>query len=135
MSFPIVGARFRPPAQAIIQSLGVGSPLWLRPEPDNQFDSNAIAVWFKTSDLSPGSLEELGNNLPGYGMDLEEVRAEPEWQLGYLPARIAKGLNLTEEVRGQLTFDAKGGPGVEVEEEIPARAEEPGFPMSGGDVG
>ena len=46
-SIPLVGAHFRPPAKALIQSLPVGQVLRLSREPDNQYDTNAIQVWLR----------------------------------------------------------------------------------------
>jgi hypothetical protein len=43
--YPIVGARHREGAQAILASLKEGEPLVLKREPDNAYDKNAIQVW------------------------------------------------------------------------------------------
>ena len=81
---PLVGAHFRPPAKAIIQSLPASYPLELRPEPSNPYDSNAVAVWFDASGLSPDAKSELESTLPGNGSNLEDLLAQRFWQLGYI---------------------------------------------------
>lgn len=91
----IVGAHFRPPAKALLACLPAGHPLWLRPEPTNEYDSNAVQVLLR-SDSLPSLLEEpffrdeLERQLAGQGSDVESVLAQEEWHLGYLP-RAAKG--------------------------------------------
>lgn len=91
----IVGAHFRPPAKALLACLPAGHPLYLRPEPTNEYDSNAVQVLLRSTRLlqlvaEPFFKDELENQLSGQGFDVESVLAEPEWHLGYLP-KAAKG--------------------------------------------
>lgn len=91
----IVGAHFRPPAKALLACLPAGHPLALRPEPTNEWDENAVQVLLLSASLQPLLAEpffrdELERQLSGQGFDLEQVLAEPEWHLGYLP-KAAKG--------------------------------------------
>jgi hypothetical protein len=74
----LVGAHFRPPAKALLAVLPTGHPLFLRPEPTNEYDSNAVQVALRTAVLS-----------------------QEEWHLGYLP-RAAKGNKALEEWNVQV---------------------------------
>lgn len=97
----IVGAHFRPPAKALLACLPAGHPLWLRPEPTNEYDENAVQVLLRSSTLVPLVEEEffrdeVENQLSGQGFDLEQVLAQEEWHLGFLP-KAAKGNQKLEE--------------------------------------
>lgn len=97
----IVGAHFRPPAKALLACLPAGHPLWLRPEPTNDYDENAVQVLLRSDSMQPLVAEpsirdELERQLSGQGFDLESVLSQPEWHLGYLP-RAAKGNQALEE--------------------------------------
>jgi hypothetical protein len=128
---PLVGMHFRPPAKAILQSLPAFYPLELRPEPDNPYDPNAVAVWFDARHLSPEAKEELESTLPGQGQDLESLLSQRWWQIGYMAresaaqhqsdiAAIINGHNEDAEVSGEgfiwtgypakLAFDGSGKP-------------------------
>lgn len=91
----IVGAHFRPPAKALLACLPAGHPLWLRPEPTNEYDENAVQVLLQSTSLQPLLAEpfirdELERQLSGQGSDVETVLTQSEWHLGYLP-KAAKG--------------------------------------------
>ncbi len=91
----IVGAHFRPPAKALLACLPAGHPLWLRPEPTNEYDENAVQVLLRSESLralvtDEFFADELNNQLSGQGSDLESILAQEEWHLGYLP-KAAKG--------------------------------------------
>jgi hypothetical protein len=97
----IVGAHFRPPAKALLACLPAGHQLWLRPEPTNEYDENAVQVLLRSDSLQPLLAEpfirdELEHQLSGQGFDVEGVLGEAEWHLGYLP-RAAKGNIALEE--------------------------------------
>lgn len=130
---PLVGAHFRPPAKAILQSLPASYPLELRPEPTNPYDANAVAVWFDAASLSAPAKEELESTLPGSGSSLEDLLSQRFWQLGYLAKEHAaihqerigftiEGHNVDASVSGEgflwtgypckLTFTAEGKPAV-----------------------
>lgn len=130
---PLVGAHFRPPAKAIIQSLPAAYPLELRPEPSNPYDANAVAVWFDASHLDANAKEELESTLPGNGSNLDDLLSQRFWQLGYLAkehaavhqeriALITEGHNIDATVSGlgliwtgypcKLTFTGEGKPAV-----------------------
>ena len=113
--FPIVGAFHRPPARAILQVLPINCPLTLRPEPTNEYDPNAIQILVSTSHIPTTQHEQLEVLAAGYGFTLEEILAEPEWHLGYIPRDRNEGLTELGELEGKLGFDLKGKPTVEFE--------------------
>lgn len=84
---PIVGAHFRPPAKGLLQSLPLHHTLSLRPEPTNEYDPQAIAVWLLTSTLTPELGPDLATYCTGFGYALADILAQPEWHLGYIPAQ------------------------------------------------
>ena len=87
---PIVGAKYRPPAEAILGVLAVGTPLILRPEPTNPADSNAKAVWVKTADISNEGFAALDDGrLRRFTMTIKDLTLRDEWHLGYIPAVVA----------------------------------------------
>jgi hypothetical protein len=95
-SLLIVGARFRPPAEDILNNLAAGTPLLLRRQPQNPHDANAIQVLLDWKD--EGLLEALVLQCA------EEASAEVEnpIHLGFIPRDHAAAL--------ASTFDAKQTP-------------------------
>lgn len=84
-SAPLVGAYFRPPAKALLQSLPALHPLELRPEPSNPYDPNAVAVWLDASTIPDEIVQdELQYTLPGMGQDVDSLLTQRWWQLGYI---------------------------------------------------
>ena len=81
---PLVGAFFRPPAKALLASLPAGHPLELRPEPENPYDPNAVAVWLDTKTLPSEAREELVETLEGTGFDLESMDEQRDFHVGYM---------------------------------------------------
>ena len=96
ISIPLVGMRFRPPAEHIVTALPLGSPLILYPEPENQYDHNAVAVLFDMREFPASKVELLATLLPPQ-FDVHELVEQGHVHLGYLAAT------------GNKT--AKGGPG------------------------
>lgn len=92
-TYPIVGVYYRPPAQGFVDILFDGAQLWLRPEPDNQFDPNAIQVLLPVETIKQISPEHADPVLAGWGTTITEAsqRSEP-LHLGYIPKNFAKGL-------------------------------------------
>lgn len=88
-TLPIVGAFYRPPAKVVLQSLAVGTPMFLMAEPENQYDPNAIAVWMNTSDIPQASQDELEGALPQFGFTLAQVLEMEQIHLGYIPKEMA----------------------------------------------
>jgi len=115
MSLPIVGAHFRPPAKALLSILPSGTPLVARPEPENPYDANAIAVWLASANIPHTADEALAEAAAGYGFTVESIREVAEWHLGYIPAKIAVALApqmAGAEASGTLVFDLTGKPRV-----------------------
>ncbi len=112
-SYLIVGAKFRPPARGLLDTLPVGQPLIARREPSNVHDPNAVQVLVKTSAIGPIS-REMQTACEGYGYGEQELLAQPEWHLGYVPREKAASLaprldaQHISELDGQLTFNAAG---------------------------
>lgn len=104
-ALPIVGAFFRPPAQSLLNSLAVGTPLFLLAEPENPHDVNAIAVWLETQHLPESSREALTESLPNYGFDLDTIIGQDQWHLGYLPKLFAKRIRDAAIVEPNIPMD------------------------------
>lgn len=88
---PIVGGRFRPSAIAIMKSLQHDAPLSLIPEPSNPYDPNAIKIEITTHNIFDHS-NDLEDNLAGAGFELEDLKAQEAWHLGYIPKEFAPEL-------------------------------------------
>lgn len=91
-TYPIVGAFYRPPAQALISVLSIGTPLTLIAEPENEHDINAVAVWLYSKDIGENAHEVLEGLLPSYGTSLETVLSQEAWHIGYIAKEYAKQL-------------------------------------------
>jgi len=116
MLVPIVGAHYRPPAKAILAVLPGGTPLLLRAEPTNPYDSNAIMVLLDPRHIPEHCKEELATRCEGYGMDLDEVLAQSHIHVGYVPAVNALAIRLPGDTPAALAFTMNGGPAVSFEE-------------------
>jgi len=81
---PLVGSHFRPPAKALLASLPAGHPLELRPEPQNPYDPNAIAVYLDAHTLPPEAIVELLTTLEGSGFDLDDIHEQRDFHVGYM---------------------------------------------------
>lgn len=97
-TMPIVGAYFRPPAQALINVLAVGTPLILAAEPTNDYDPNAVAVWLDSAHISENAHPNLEEILPSLGFSLDGILSEQYWHLGYVPKGLAAQLRSAEIV-------------------------------------
>lgn len=89
LTYPIVGARFRPPSQSILNLLHHHAKLTLTHNPHNPVDSNAIEVWVDSSEFSPQTRQKL---IEYRCLSLEELISTPKWHLGFLPKEIAQKL-------------------------------------------
>lgn len=117
---PIVGMFYRPPAKALIAVMSVGTKLTLLAEPDNPYDSNAIAVWLDPSDFSEDVKAQLPSALADFGFSLDDIMAKPAWHLGYVPKEIAAQLRATGFdsdacIIGAFRLSASGAPRVAFE--------------------
>lgn len=93
----LVGVHFRPPAKALVAHLPAGAPVYLQPEPGNQYDENAIQVLFDGAELPKIEDEEARNaretDFLSQGFSEEEIRDNPEmWHLGYIAKTGGKPL-------------------------------------------
>lgn len=118
-SCAIVGMKFRPPAQGILNVLAAGFPLVLRREPGNQYDVNAVQVIVESA-ANFAELNEafVNEKLAGYGFTKDDVLARLPFQIGYIPREDAERIApLVDELgrpawRGVLSFSATGQPRV-----------------------
>ena len=124
--FPIVGAKFRPPAAGILAILPAGARLVARRESTNQYDANAIQVVWPTEVAQfVTKLEAINDVLVGYGTTLSALADQPEWHLGYVPradaATLAPRMDAAQRptLSGQLTFSASGNPRIALTESLP----------------
>ena len=121
-TYPIVGAHFRPPAQALLQILPAGAKLQLRREPENQFDPNAIAVWMPTSSIPDAVAEELDTIAQTYGHSIDTIYQEEWHHLGYIPAKGGANIlaplwdaNAMRVCDGTMAFNATGAPRIAID--------------------
>jgi hypothetical protein len=115
---PIVGMSYHPPAWALIDVLALNHPLILRHEPQNAFDTNALAIFVQTTSLDDNQIEALNASprLRRDGLTTNDLLSRDEWQLGYIPAVLAKALfdkgyvAPLAELPGEFTTSASGQP-------------------------
>jgi hypothetical protein len=96
---PLVGFHFYPPAKALLSSMPMGTTLILRPEPENPYDSNAVAVYLDPQDIPEESRRAMSEALEGYGLYWEDdpetgdpgLLSEGERKIGHLAAKLPKG--------------------------------------------
>jgi hypothetical protein len=100
-----------------------GLSLMLIREPDNDFDTNAIAVWVLGKTLramSNANQVTLRTMLDGYGFQLDEV-LNNDWQLGYVAAKTGEAWAIAPAIDGgmavvaTLTTAITGAPAVKLE--------------------
>jgi hypothetical protein len=97
---PIVGSFFRPPAKTILGLLQAGHDLILDPEPDNQYDPNAIRVCVRLNSIEvpADEMDAIEDELMKYGAtwadlskdDFGKPVDDPIFHLGYVPRSGAK---------------------------------------------
>ena len=106
----IVGAKYRPPAEAILGVLAIGTPLTLRPEPTNPADSNAKAVWVRTSDISNEAFVALDDGrLKRFTMTIKDLALRDEWHLGYISKEVAAKFALHSEIQAEFVLSLNHG--------------------------
>lgn len=87
---PLMGARFRPPAETIVSLLSPGTALLAWREPDNAHDPNAIAIGIAKASLSPDVLAAAEEDLRERYPDQPPEDFLPEiLHLGYVAREIA----------------------------------------------
>lgn len=130
LAAPIVGMRFHPPAEGVLQLLGAETPLLLVPEPENPYDEKAVKVLVEAKEMLRGSPSAtVADVLAPYGFDYEELERQGRVMLGYLAredtvakmGRVAAGLASNADVLAAfgpsladagatLAFDMRGAP-------------------------
>ena len=101
----LVGMHFRPPAKLLLAALPAGTQVELRAEPENPYDSNALAVWASPSQVPESQHEALRAEMPGSGFDWDELLASNEpLQLGYVAASGGKPLAAAGLSTGNVEF-------------------------------
>ena len=121
----IVGMHFRPPAKLVLAGLPGGAHLRLEPEPSNPYDENAVKVLCDPNDMVPGYIDEIEDQLEGYGRTKEDLLAETSLHLGYV-ARTETH-KCTGILGGILTFTGDGKPLCELDEPSKATDEKEGL--------
>jgi len=119
ISVHLVGMRFRPPAVPLLNALPAGAELGLVPEPSNPYDEKAVQVWMKFSSIPESQHGDLAMHSSGFGFDLDALREQEDWMLGYIAKtenrslhdEIAQGRSYT----ATLGFNAEGKPKVDIE--------------------
>lgn len=100
ISVALVGMHFRPPAKEVLSVLPLGTSLILQPEPENQYDMNAVAVLIDMPGEFPvhlfGLLDAVLPKTPG-SLNAHDICGGGLFHLGYLATS------------GRKT--AQGGPG------------------------
>ncbi len=97
----LVGSHFRPPAKCVLSSLPSGTSLTLRPEPENPYDSEAVAVYLSPREIPESAHESLSRELPSFGSSLDELLSQEEpLHLGYLARESNKDLKKRAESTG-----------------------------------
>jgi hypothetical protein len=103
----LVGSHFRPPAKLVLSSLPSATPLELRPEPENPYDDEAVAVFLAASDIPPSAYDSLREELPNFGSSLDELLSQEEeaLHLGYLAREGNRDLTKRSDASptGELT--------------------------------
>lgn len=121
MTFPIVGAHFRPPAKGILAALAASTPLILIPEPGNPYDPNAIQVIVDLQQNDDQDWDLIERECSAFGFTIDQLRSQGRWHLGYVPREnppkvpignaslIATGVfGYNDELGGELAFGPKG---------------------------
>ena len=125
---PIVGMYYRPPAQALVDTLPVGVRMILRSDPNGETsgsrhnDETAICVSLRSEDIPPATLanEDFVQALSRYGTSLDDLLKEEEWHIGFLPKELAyeehnSGFPQGQDVEGIFTVSPNGKPRVRFE--------------------
>jgi hypothetical protein len=119
-SYEIVGMHFRPPAKGLIKGIETDQTLYLRAEPANPFDPNAIQVILKTKDIPESSYENITNEVSGFGKDISDILSQPDWHLGYIRKEVAAILRQNQivipnqEVEAKFSLNFSGKPLVSI---------------------
>jgi hypothetical protein len=127
-TYPIVGMYYRPPAQALVDSLPVGTPMILRADPHGEVsgsahnDPTAICIVMRTEAVAAETLAnaEFIAALSRYGTSIDDFLAEPEWHIGFVPKELAyeatnSGFPAGVDIPGIFSVSANGKPRIRFE--------------------
>jgi hypothetical protein len=105
----------------LLSLLPAATPLYAIGEPTNPFDSTAVAVVLRSSDIPPALHDTIDLYCAPYGFSAEDIFGASEHQLGYVPKGLAahifprlKG----EALKGELCFDLAGKPCLKLPKEV-----------------
>lgn len=102
-TLPIVGAKFRPPAEDVLRLLPANAPLLLRRQPENPHDGNAVQVLYKPDDSTSNDVLDV----------LVENAIEDIVHLGFIPREAAQQLAIVMDKwwcdNNPDEFDQNGG--------------------------
>lgn len=102
--YPIVGAYYRKPAQAILDCLVLDQKLYIRAEPDNKFDPNAVMVVGKRAEFMEPMNDDarfiLQSKVERFGIEWDLFMDCNEFHLGYIPRDTAP-VELHENLRAK----------------------------------
>lgn len=117
LRIPLVGAFYRPPAKSILQASPSGMRLYLIPEPQNEYDQNAIAVNIRVSELPADRMEVLRDLLPSQGFEWEEIAQIDSVHVGYVKKEWAAEIKQGGWPIGaaRLDYSADGKPQIVME--------------------
>ena len=111
---PIVGSFARQGGKTVLMHLGVGTALVLAPEPENQYDPEAIRIEVELgpawADAPASLLDSLDAELAMSGLTREELAGAdaPRFHLGYVPRSGGKPLAKAQSIEGELGFPLVG---------------------------
>jgi hypothetical protein len=124
---PLRGAWHRPPAQALLRAAKANAALVLLREPENAYDSNAIAAWLPAGEFV--SQEKLEEELAKSGWDTDRLMdlwhegpepiGSPAWQVGYMAKEFAASAvaNRWPLADASLAWNADGKPAIRLQME------------------
>lgn len=121
--FPLVGMKFRRPADTIVSLLPPETPLFLRREPTNEHDPNAIQVWVRNlRELIPDSIEDITDAcVDKDGNKFDPPDYDGEIFLGYIKAKtVDDNLRGSDYLAGSIDGMVEAG-GIESAEAIPVK--------------
>lgn len=107
LTFPIVGAFFRPPGVSILKHIPLNTPLILHADPNHPKDPNAIGVWIAKSDIPFDRIRARPEV-----QEAMEYNRNDEFHLGFIPAADAEKINYDRSlaILAQFKLDPNGKP-------------------------
>ena len=119
LTYPIVGAFYRKPADVLLNNLPIGAVLFLRRDPDNPVDVNAIAVWLPQNSF-PNQNEDIEQAIQGRGWDVVEFYSWESFHVGFLPkevaAKLVSKIPVGKDIPGIFSVSPTGKPQIRFDE-------------------